>query len=126
NLPFGLIEKISAARVAARDIQASCKQALLRQAENGRPRLPGRATCALVVIEGWLAVNGSAPGHNDPKLHDVCDADWHASAGTQCEIGSWSGHTKAAKKIKNATRDLIRREIRQAIPANDQRSFSNS
>jgi hypothetical protein len=115
NLPFDLLGEISAARSATRDIQASCKQALLRHAKDGRPRSPGRVTCALVVIEGWIAVNGSAPGHNHRTLQEVCDQYWFACGGKSDEAGNWSGHLRTAKKTQSKNRDSIRREIRRAL-----------
>jgi hypothetical protein len=115
NLPFELWGEISAARSAARDIQASCKQALSRHAKDGRPRSPGRVTCALVVIEGWIAVKGSAPGHNHRTLQEVCDQYWFACGVKSDEAVNWSGHLRTAKKTQSNTRDLIRREIRRAL-----------
>jgi hypothetical protein len=115
NLPFELWGEVSAARSAARDIQASCKQALSRHAKDGRPRSPGRVTCALVVIEGWIAVNDSAPGHNHRKLQEACDQYWFACGGKSDEAGNWSGHLRTAKKTQSNTRDSIRREIRRAL-----------
>jgi hypothetical protein len=115
HLTLDLWGEVSAARNAARDIQASCKQALLRHAKDGRPRSPGKVTCALVVIEGWIAANDSAPGHNDRKLQEVCDQYWLACGVKSDEAGNWSGHLRTAKKTKSNIRDLIRREIRRAL-----------
>src|SRR5271165_691518 len=66
-LPFCEIERLSAAKQAIHDIKALCDKALsINPAKRGRTEIPGRLTCALIVIEAWArAHNGRTPGHNN-------------------------------------------------------------
>jgi hypothetical protein len=81
-------------------------------AKAGVGKKPGRATCAMIVIEAWAFVHGKTPGANNPKVQEVCDEYWCA-CGYESVGGprNWRTSMADALKERNGLR-LIRDEIR--------------
>ena len=46
--------------------------------KGGVGKKPGRATCAIIVIEAWAFIRGKTPGANNHTVHSICDEYWRA------------------------------------------------
>ena len=80
--------------------------------KGGVGKKPGRATCAMIVIETWAFVRGKTPGANNHTVHAICDEYWLACG--CASIGdprNWRTSMADALKERNGLR-LIRDEIR--------------
>ena len=109
DLPFNAHKSLSKAREAIHEISVMCDKALKRK-KRGRKRKPGRVTCALIVIEAWTFTKGKAPGPNNERAQEACEAYWRACTGGPSS--NWQRILKSAREDQSAFRHCIRDEIR--------------
>jgi hypothetical protein len=74
QLPF---HDLRIVRRETRDLIDWCSLRVV-SAKAGVGKKPGRATCAMIVIEAWAFVHGKTPRANNHTVHAVCDEYWLA------------------------------------------------
>jgi hypothetical protein len=117
ELPASAVESLPAARKVTRDIVALCDTALRNiSAKGGRTKIPGRVTCALIVIEAWAFAKGKTPGANNSKTQEACEDYWRACGGQPVgkgEPGNWRLTMADALAKESALGRYIRNEIQR-------------
>ena len=100
-------------RRETRDVIDWCDRNLRVVSDKGGVRKkPGRATCAMIVIEAWAFVHGKTPGANNHTVHAICDEYWLACG--YASIGdprNWRASTADALASRSRLRHFIRDEI---------------
>jgi hypothetical protein len=82
DLPSNADECLLIARQATRASFALCEKTLsIASGKGGRPKKPGRVTCALIVIEAWACAKGKNPGANNETVQEICNDYWLACGG---------------------------------------------
>ena len=65
-----------------------------------RPSIPGRVTCALIIVEAWHMVRGRAPAHNNDEAQEVCEDYWRACGGSKGSTIRWQKYLKDARAVR--------------------------
>jgi len=110
ELPFYDLRNI---RRETRNVIEWCDRSLRVVSDKaGAGKKPGRATCAMIVIEAWAFVHGKTPGANNHTVHAICDEYWLACG--YASIGdprNWRASTADALASRSRLRHFIRDEI---------------
>ena len=101
------------AREVSKEIRQLCDSTLsINPAKAGAPRIPGRLTCATIIIEAWASVRGKAPGHNNEIAQKACADYWRLCGGTGGDGEyTWDRYITAARKSRSNLRRYIHDEI---------------
>jgi len=101
-------------RQAIRNVIKWCDQGLsIVSGKAGRRKQPGRAICAMIVIEAWTWSKGKAPGANNPKVHAICDEYWLACGNQSLgDPRNWQTSMADVLASHSHLRHVIRDEIR--------------
>ena len=110
ELPFYDLRNI---RRETRNVIEWCDRSLQVVSDKaGVGKKPGRATCAMIVIEAWAFVHGKTPGANNHTVHAICDEYWLACG--YASIGdprNWRTSMADALASRSRLRNFIRDEI---------------
>jgi hypothetical protein len=80
--------------------------------KGGVGKKPGRATCAMIVIEAWAFVHRKTPGANNHTVHAICDEYWLARGYTSIgDPRNWRTSMADALASRSRLRNFIRDEI---------------
>jgi hypothetical protein len=104
------------ARKATQNVIKWCDQGLsMVSGKGGTRKQPGRAMCALIVIEAWTLTKGKAPGANNHTVLAICDEYWRACEnkpiGKYGDPRNWRTSMADALASRDRLRHLIRDEI---------------
>jgi hypothetical protein len=110
ELPFHDLRNV---RRETRDVIDWCDRSLrVVSAKAGVGKKPGRAICAMIVIEAWAFIHGKTPGANNPKVQEVCDEYWLACGyGSVGDPRNWRTSMADALASHSRLRLFIRDEI---------------
>jgi hypothetical protein len=80
--------------------------------KGGVGKKPGRATCAMIVVEAWAFIHGKTPGANNHTVHAICDDYWLA-CGYQSlgDPRNWRTSMADALASRSGSRQVIRNDI---------------
>jgi hypothetical protein len=127
-LPVDEMDKLSAARDAARAVAELVDKASNRIPRAGRKRarrIAGpnpRELCALIIIEAWTLVHGKPPGAHNLRVQGICDAYWRACGqapiGKQGDPENWRRTMGAALKDNSPMRRSIRNQLQRKMVQN--------
>lgn len=114
ELPFHDLRNV---RRETRNVIEWCDRSLrIVSDKGGVGKKPGRATCAMIVIEASAFVHGKTPCANNPKVQEVCDEYWCACGYESVgDPRNWRTSMADALKKRNGLRQLIRDEIGHEI-----------
>jgi hypothetical protein len=127
-LPVDEMDKLSAARDAARAVAKLVDKASARIPRAGRKRarrIAGpnpRELCALIVIEAWTLVRGKPPGAHNLRVQEICDAYWRACGGARIgkrgDPENWRRTMGAALTDNSPMRRSIRNRLQRKMVQN--------
>jgi hypothetical protein len=107
NFPFAAAEILKEAREVTNNIIALCDEMLAEPGKAGRWRVPGKVTCAGIVIAAWTLVKGKAPRANNKRLQEACEAYWQACGGEPLSdkqhLANWLRPIREALAIRSST-----------------------
>jgi hypothetical protein len=111
HLPFHDLRNI---RRETRNVMDWCDRSLRVVSDKaGVGKKPGRATCAMIVIEAWAYVRGKTPRANNHTLHAICDEYWLACGNQSLgDPRNWRTSMADALASHDRLRPFIQEEIR--------------
>jgi hypothetical protein len=114
QLPFHDLRNV---RRETRDLIDWCGRSLrVVSARAGVGKKPGRATCAMIVIEAWAFVHGKTPRANNHTVHAVCNEYWLACGYKPVgDPRNWCTSMADALKERSGLRHSIRDEVGHGI-----------
>jgi hypothetical protein len=111
ELPFHDLRNV---RRETRDLIGWCDRSLRVVSDKaGVGKKPGRATCAMIIIEAWAFVHGKTPRANNHTVHAICDEYWRACGNQSLrDPRNWRTSMADALASHSRLRHVIRDEIR--------------